>query len=148
MNLRRLQEKASTYIMNRIKVLRETGTINEERDALEIAKMAIDRTTATKAISPSGDTGYACPRCGHHFEGKQHYCHNCGQHVSYVGTEDQQFSIISNPQEISIIPREDGNICIGFGGSAIVVSAESIKESVETKNANTVDGAIEYKSYF
>ena len=147
MNLHKLQEKASTWIMNRIQVLKAVGGHNEEMDALDTAKMALDRITAIKAITPNSSDEYACPRCGHHFEGKQHYCHNCGQHVSYRGTEDQKYTLITHPAEVDIKIFK-GKFSLEFGGTVVSVPLDMVRDAVGADGVEmNADGEISYKSY-
>ena len=144
MNLQKIQEKASTWIMNRLQVLKNGGSV-EEMDALTIAKTAIDRVTPIKAITPLNGEGYACPRCGHHFEGKQHYCHNCGQHVSYRGTEDQKYNLITENRDFDVTV-EKGIVEISFGGTTVYVPKDVIV-SLEEGTASEVSGKLGYKAY-
>ena len=94
----KVYENALEFVRNKLNKLKGS---EKEKEALEIAKSAIERQITIKAIVPKSYEGYACPRCGHHFENKPYYCHNCGQHINYTKGEKEEIVINDGKYSVS-----------------------------------------------
>lgn len=88
----------------------DVQSLKSEESALIVAEQAVHRQAPALAISPTRFRDcYACPRCGHHFEAKPFYCHNCGQHITYAATEKGPVGIIDGriPVEFELVHDEE-----------------------------------------
>mgnify|MGYP003571250406 CR=1 FL=1 len=147
----KIYENALEFVRTRLNKLK-SGTAKgsvKERESLEVAKSAIERQITIKAIVPKSYEGYACPRCGHHFEKKPFYCHNCGQHINYPKGEKDK--IVSHEHKViasvSMDKVKENELIITIGDTSIRLDGNLVYHTLTNGKATEVEGSIEYKEY-
>lgn len=148
----KIYENALEFVRTKLNKLKTSGTIKgsvREIESLEVAKSAIERQITIKAIVPKSYEGYACPRCGHHFEKKPYYCHNCGQHINYTKGEKEKvvsdrYNITAN---VSMDKPKENDLIITIGSTSIRLDGNSVYHVLTNGKSIEVEGTIEYKSY-
>lgn len=111
------QDKALRWISQRLRKIQrslsnildlsnsEVKELKGESEMLAVAKVALQRQTATSTIQPRKHHDIsACPRCGHYLDGKPFFCGHCGQHIKYGKAELNEFDIFED-QSIMRVTR-------------------------------------------
>lgn len=141
----KMNETAREWIKDRMKTLKyllvgatltqsDTDSYNEELSALEFADEVIRRRDTLSAMQPSGSTGYACPRCGHHFEGKPFFCQYCGQHVSYGNAKanktPERVSMSCQITKVTSVDDDNKMIVFSLNGSTVAIDLDDIENAI------------------
>lgn len=144
----RVYEGALNFLRGKLKKLKEksSGSV-KEREMLEVVKAAIERQISIKAISPKTYDGYACPRCGHHFEKKPYYCHNCGQHINYIKSEKDEIVTHDNQVVINASLKDDNTVILAFDNTNLILDAHALYHVIMDNKSAEIKGTFEYKEY-
>lgn len=155
----KMNETAKEWIKDRMKTLKyllvgatltqsDTDSYNEELSALEFADEVIRRRDTLSAMQPSGSTGYACPRCGHHFEGKPFFCQYCGQHVSYGNSKTnktpERVSMGCQITKVVSVDDDSRMLVLSLNGSTVAIDIEDVQNAIITDGEVSTTALITY----
>lgn len=164
-SLNAAQEKALRWISQRLRKIQrtlssfpdvagsQTKELKGEVDSLTIAKVAVQRQTATPAIQPEKHHDIlACPRCGHYLDGKPFFCGYCGQHIRYGKADLSEFDIFEDQQIVRFVrERKDSKDTITVdmtNGATISFDISGVADIAENETRESAGiCTIQYKNY-
>lgn len=120
---------------------------------MTIAKVAVQRQTATPAIQPEKHHDIlACPRCGHYLDGKPFFCGYCGQHIRYGKADLSEFDIFEDQQIVRFVrERKDSKDTITVdmtNGATISFDISGVADIAENETRESAGiCTIQYKNY-